>query len=126
VTGSLAESELAIAVASASGGVPAPGEFDLPELAAVVSRAALVVGSDSGPLHLAVARGTPTVHVFGPADPAKFGPWGPPKRHLVLTADVGCRPCGDLSRCQVEEQLACMRGVSVEQVLGACRSLLGL
>ena len=49
-------------------------------------RCALVLGSDSGPLHLAVAVGAPTVHLYGPVPAAKFGPWGDPARHVVLTA----------------------------------------
>jgi len=125
VTGSPVEAELVSLVASATpAALPAPGEFNLPALAAVLGRAALVVGSDSGPLHMAVARGTPTVHVFGPADPARFAPWGPPERHIVLTAKLPCRPCGDLSHCRLAEPLACMKSVSVDQVLAACRSLL--
>jgi len=41
------------------------------------ARAALFVGVDSGPTHLAAAAGTPTLALFGPTDPARFGPVGP-------------------------------------------------
>ncbi|MHB8629092.1 MAG: glycosyltransferase family 9 protein [Aggregatilineales bacterium] len=47
----------------------------------------------TGPLHLAVACGTPTVHLYGPTDPSEFGPWGDPNRHVVLTSAISCRPC---------------------------------
>lgn len=39
--------------------------------------AALFVGADTGPTHLAAALGVPTVALFGPTDPARFGPVGP-------------------------------------------------
>jgi len=112
--------------AVAKNGVPAPGEFSLPQLAAVLGQASLVIGSDSGPLHLAVAMGTPTVHIFGPADELRFGPWGPQDKHKVLTASVQCRPCGNLNECTAIDRLACMRGVTVAEVYEAARSLIEL
>jgi len=45
--------------------------------ARLAARAALFVGADTGPTHLAAAAGTPTVALFGPTDPARFGPIGP-------------------------------------------------
>jgi lipopolysaccharide heptosyltransferase I len=46
------------------------------ELAFVLSRARLVIGADTGPLHLAAALGTPLIGLFGPTDPARNGPYG--------------------------------------------------
>jgi lipopolysaccharide heptosyltransferase I len=46
------------------------------ELAFVLSRARLVVGADTGPLHLAAALGTPLAGLYGPTDPARNGPYG--------------------------------------------------
>jgi heptosyltransferase I len=57
--------------------VAAP-RLDLAGLAHVASRAALFVGGDTGPLHLADALGTPVVAIFGPTDPARNGPYGQP------------------------------------------------
>ena len=45
--------------------------------ARLASRARLFIGVDSGPTHLAAAAGTPTLALFGPTDPARFGPVGP-------------------------------------------------
>jgi len=45
--------------------------------ARLAARAALFVGADTGPTHLAAAAGTPTLALFGPTDPARFGPVGP-------------------------------------------------
>ena len=58
-------------------------------LVALLRRAALTVGGDSGPVHLAAALGTPLVGLYGPTDPARNGPWGPgPKRVLRHPASV--------------------------------------
>lgn len=46
-------------------------------VARLAARAALFVGADTGPTHLAAAAGTPTLALFGPTDPARFGPAGP-------------------------------------------------
>ncbi len=50
--------------------------------ARLASRAALFVGADTGPTHLAAAAGTPTVALYGPTDPARYGPVGPRVRIL--------------------------------------------
>lgn len=51
-------------------------------LAALLQRASLVVGGDTGPLHLAAALGSPVVGLFGPTDPVRNGPCGPHTRVL--------------------------------------------
>ncbi len=52
-------------------------------LIALLRRAVLVIGGDSGPTHLAAALGIPLVALFGPTDPERNGPWGPGSR-IVL------------------------------------------
>jgi len=49
---------------------------NLRELAWLLKNARLVVGADTGPLHLAAALGTPVVGLYGPTDPRRNGPWG--------------------------------------------------
>jgi heptosyltransferase-1 len=77
------EERLAAAVAAAGGGaaraVPAGG---LPALAALLRGAALVLGGDSGPVHLAHALGVPVLMLMGPTDPERNGPYGAPERAL--------------------------------------------
>jgi lipopolysaccharide heptosyltransferase I len=70
------ERELADAVCRAAG-QPQPLllELDLPQLLAAIRGARFFVGADSGPLHVAVALGTPVVALFGPTDPAQTGPY---------------------------------------------------
>jgi ADP-heptose:LPS heptosyltransferase len=76
----------------------APGTVTLPacgvaELAAVIRRLGAVVGTDSGPRHLAVAFSVPTFSWFGPTHP---GNWTPPgdERHAFWQTDLPCRACG--------------------------------
>lgn len=128
LTGSREEAPLTAAVAAAmrTPALDLAGRTDFPTLGAVFERCALVLGPDSGPLHLAVAVGTPTIHLYGPADPAKFGPWGDPARHVVLHAsrdDIPCLHCGDLSP---ERPAAppCLTALSVAHVLDAASELL--
>lgn len=87
VTGSAAERDLAMTVAKGAGlpeSAVLAGEIDLAELAALVADADLVVANDTGVGHLATAYGTPSVVLFGPTPPEK---WGPPEdrpQHAVL------------------------------------------
>ena len=63
-------------------------------LAGILKRCRLVIGNDSGALHLAVAVGTPSVTIFGPASPVVYGPLpGQASTHRVAVKAVPCRPC---------------------------------
>ena len=96
------------------------GETNLFELAALYEGARVVLGPDSGPLHLATAVQTPTVHLFGPADPVEFGPWGDPQHHAVLTTDIACRPCRvlDWPGASAAEH-PCVRDIGPDAVIAA-------
>lgn len=101
------------------------GETDVFQLAALFQRARLVMGSDSGPLHLAVATSTPTVTLFGPADPVEFGPWGPRDKHAVVTSEIGCRPCRILDWTGDDpENHPCVRDITIGQVLNAAHQVM--
>lgn len=99
------------------------GDTSLEQTAALLQRCALVIGLDSGPMHLAAAVGAPTIHLYGPVDAARFGPWADPASptpHRVLTSDWPCAPCNRLDFSQAELPLhPCVRAISVEQVLAA-------
>jgi heptosyltransferase-1 len=68
---------LASQVVAASAGAAQPVVCNVTALIALLRRSALLIGGDSGPLHLAAALGVPLVALFGPTDPARNGPWGP-------------------------------------------------
>lgn len=101
------------------------GTLRLGQLAALLAQADLALGVDSGPLHLAVSQGTPSLHLFGPSDPDRFGPWGDPARHRVIHAGLWCSPCGVFNACpRGTDPPECMQGIDVAQVLTAARELL--
>ncbi|MFN8373897.1 MAG: glycosyltransferase family 9 protein [Anaerolineae bacterium] len=98
------------------------GDTRVGQLAALFKRAKVVLGVDSGPLHLAAAVGTPTVALYGPADPVEFGTWGSPQKHFMLTTSIACRPCRILNwRSDPVEYHPCVRDITVGQVLEAGR-----
>jgi heptosyltransferase I len=73
---------LAQRVVAASNGGAQGVLCNLPQLAALLRRAALCIAGDTGPLHLAAALGTPVVGIYGPTDPARNGPFTEKKRVL--------------------------------------------
>jgi lipopolysaccharide heptosyltransferase II len=127
ITGSRDELDLAWSVSAHMRfeAIVAAGDTSLPQLAALFERCQLVIGPDCGPLHLAVAVGTPTVHLYGPVDVAKFGPWGAPEKHMVVTSGRACIPCNRLDY-SAEELPAhpCVRDIAVDNVLEVAQKLL--
>jgi ADP-heptose:LPS heptosyltransferase len=95
------------------------GRTRLGELAAVLDDAALLVGNDSGPAHLAAAVGTRSVTVFLSGDPVR---WAHDRRwHRVVRADVGCNPCPHLA-CPIDHR--CAARVPARAVIAAADALL--
>ncbi len=98
------------------------GDTQVGQLGALFARSKVVLGSDSGPLHLAAAVGTPTVALYGPANPLEFGTWGAPNKHIILTSDIPCRPCGILDWSGDDpENHPCVTEITVGRVLEAAR-----
>jgi ADP-heptose:LPS heptosyltransferase len=96
------------------------GRVDLVALAAVLSRANLLVTGDTGPMHLAAALDVPTVAVFGPSDPARWGPFSP--RARVVRVSLPCSPCNRIrqppERCRGHIP-DCLAAVSADAVYDA-------
>ena len=90
------------------------GETSARVSAAVLERARLFVGHDSGPMHLAAAVGTPCVAVFSSRHlPGVWFPWG--SRNRVIYTDVPCRGC-NLDVC-VRYAKKCIASISVDEVM---------
>jgi heptosyltransferase-2/heptosyltransferase-3 len=126
LTGAPGERALTEAIASAAGGdLPniAGRTADLHELAWVLGRAQMVLGVDSGPLHIAAALDKPTLHLYGPSDERIWGPWGDPLKHRALRAP-GTRPSMrlDVGAPGLEGGPE-MRSITVEMVMGAIGEL---
>ena len=102
----------------------------LRQLAAILSRAAVFCGNDSGPKHLAVAVGTPTVTLFGPEDPYEWHPYPEETNRILTIRNLPCRkdalpgfpPWCALDRC-TQERHRCMRDLGVLSALEACRQV---
>jgi len=108
----------------AGGGIVRTGEFDLAELRALVGRAALYIGGDSGPLHVAATTHTPVVALFGPTLPERSMPWRDPAIGAIAV-DAGplpCRPCHQ--RHCVPGDFRCLTAISPTMVVAASRELL--
>ena len=126
-TGTRSEADLVREIAGdmSADAICIAGETSIGQLAALYRRARAVLGPDSGALHLAAAVGTPTVALFGPADPVEFAPWGDPRHHAVVTADIGCRPCRILDwRHDESGYHPCVRDISVVQVIEAAQRVM--
>jgi heptosyltransferase III len=91
------------------------GQTTLFSLAELLRSASLVLGVDSGPLHLACAVGTPSLHLFGPSDAVRYGPWGDPKNHRVLSAGMNCPDCGNLATSR-PAGCGCMMAITADDV----------
>jgi len=99
--------------------LPAMGEFDLPELHSLIAHAALYVGGDSGPLHIAATTGTPIVALLGPTLPERSMPWRS-ARHFAEAVDAGplpCRPCRQ--RVCAPGDFRCLTSIGHERVVAA-------
>jgi lipopolysaccharide heptosyltransferase II len=110
--------------------VNAAGRIDVPQLVALLGRAAVVVTNDSGPLHLAAASGAPTVALFGPETPALYAPLRsrPGQRHQVHYLALACSPCMFVHDNKVLScwfaQARCMTSIRPAEVLASVDGLL--
>lgn len=109
---------------AAAAGIVRSGEFDLSELRALLERAALYIGGDSGPLHIASTTRTPVVGLFGPTLPERSMPWRDPAIGAIAI-DAGplpCRPCHQ--RHCVPGDFRCLTMISPTMVIDAAERLL--
>ncbi|MBN1287940.1 MAG: WecB/TagA/CpsF family glycosyltransferase [Anaerolineae bacterium] len=105
-------------------------QTSLGQLAALLARADLFVGADSGVMHLAAAVRAPVVAIFGPSNHHAWGPWSPgdAARVRVVRSAPPCSPCayvdhgvGLRAGCPAR---TCMRMVTPAEVLDAAEAIL--
>lgn len=104
----------------------AVGKTTLRQMAALLKACHLYVGSDSGPMHVAAAVGTPVVALFGASCPHCFGPWG--DGHKIIWSALPCSPCTKtehLHRCShcIHDRPYCMLDITVDQVQRAVNEI---
>ena len=120
--GNKAEQQAAQSIAAATDGQALVwSRCSLPELVALLDRASVVVGCDTGPVHIAAAVGTPTVSMFRVTDATRNGPQG--DIHRCLQTPLSCSPCL-LKQCERDEE--CAESIAVADVYQAVTDLLHL
>ncbi len=99
------------------------GETTVSQLASVLKRCRLLVSNDSGPVHVAVAVGTPVISIFGRnqagLSPVRWRPLG--ASDVVLHKEVGCKICL-AHNCDIE--FKCLEAISPQEVLEAAKPFL--
>jgi ADP-heptose:LPS heptosyltransferase len=108
------------------------GEINLGGLTAVLSKAALVIGADTGPLHLARAVNTPTVGIYWAPNLINWGPVTRSIHHPVVSWEMKCPYCGIVPNdpypfeppTNCDHSISFVRDITVEQVLNAATPLL--
>lgn len=126
VIGARADVPLGREIAAAAPGavIDATGRTTLRQTVALLRRAHVCVSTDSGPMHMAVAAGTPVVALFGSSD---YRSYGPGRGHTVLSLDLPCSPASRddkrdrCSRCEFD-QPRCMVDLPVDWVVAAVDS----
>jgi ADP-heptose:LPS heptosyltransferase len=104
---------------AAGGAAVSHRQFDVAELRALAARAAVYIGGDSGPLHIAATTHTPIVALFGPTLPERSMPWRDP-RWFAEAIDAGplpCRPCHQ-RHCEPGD-FRCLTRISPDRVVAA-------
>jgi lipopolysaccharide heptosyltransferase II len=99
-------------------------EYDLAELRALVARAEVYIGGDSGPLHVAATTTTPIVELLGPTLPERSRPWRDDRwfTEIVDVSGLPCRPCQQ--RTCAPGDFRCLTGIAPERVVAAAERAL--
>jgi ADP-heptose:LPS heptosyltransferase len=120
IIGSKDDISLAEDVVKASGGkgISIAGQTDIKELISIIRGCSFMVSNDTGPMHIAAAYVIPVVAIFGPANPARTGPYG--DKHVIVKSDIACAPCYK-KKCK---DIKCMEGISVQQVYKAIETVM--
>ncbi len=100
-------------------------EDDLCQVAGLIAACDFYIGNDTGPMHIAVAVGTPVVAIFGSTNHHRSGPYG--EEHIVIRSgvEIGCNPCHPGKRpggCG-KGSCAVIEAITVEQVFNAAEKL---
>jgi len=123
ITGAPKDRPLAEDVISNTKAKPANfvGKTSIMELAALIERCQVYITPDSSPMHIAAAMKTPFVAFFGPTAARRHLP--PNDCCVAIEKDLDCIPCYNGSFCRVLTH-ACMKNISVEEVLAAIERLM--
>jgi len=111
-------------ITSLGGDADIAPQTTLPQLASLISRAALFIGGDTGPSHIAAALQVPVLAVFGASDSKRNRPYG---KHCVTLQkfEIPCVPCWK-THCQYkgDRRNQCVKAFSSEQLIAQAMNLL--
>lgn len=97
------------------------GIVSLGGYSALVKKASIYIGNDSGPLHISALNGTPSIGMYGPVAPDTFYP--PVKNAIVMHKVLPCNPCDQIN-C-VHPENPCIQRISLEEVKEKIAVLIG-
>ena len=83
----------------------------------IINHLDLFISNDTGPMHIGVALGCPTIALFGPSNKIKYGPWGGNAR--IISKNLPCSPCPQqVDTCWEvgREKQECMKLIDVQEV----------
>jgi len=109
-----------VLAAAIGGGARVIDRYPLKGLIALLKKVDLVVGGDTGPVHLAAAVGTPTVSFYRASDGKRSGPRG--KGHVIIQSPLHCARC---FRTECDKDAECRESIKVETLVKEIESLLG-
>jgi heptosyltransferase-3 len=130
----------AIAAQLGDGVINAAGQLTLGGTAALIARARFYIGPDTAVTHIAAATGVPTIALFGPTDPVKWGPWPQhhPPRHnpwqrvgdqqvgnvMLLQGRAPCVPCGE-EGCDrhIDSDSDCLQQLTADSVINRLKTM---
>ena len=92
------------------------GKTSLQQLAALLRFSKLLIGTESGPLHLATALDIPSFFLFGPVDPTVYGPYSNSQKQFAITDGAPCSPCYKNFRVPTCENRICLTKLPPERV----------
>lgn len=95
------------------------GKLTLQESLAMIRSCDLLIGNDSGNLHIAASVGTKVVGIYGPMP---FEKWYALGDNILLKSDISCMPCGLRKKCQIDK--ACLRNITPDRVIEAINQIL--
>ena len=103
------------------------GKTTIGQLAALYKVCSLVIASDTGPLHLAAAVGTPVIGLYGGySDINHTRPWTEESKYKVMGSNFNCSPCRFDKRRKICLRAECMREIKPQEVLNMAKELIGI
>jgi heptosyltransferase-3 len=97
------------------------GKLSLLELSAAIDQASFVITVDSLPMHIAAAKKKPTVAIFGPTSPVRWGPWQNPNA-IIVSQKLPCQPCYQAG-CHNVGISDCLEMITKDEILEAFSAL---